>query len=286
LLELAETGPSLSQIDSYLTDDDPQVRRAAIAVLTEVVPPGAGQALARAAQDPRGTVRHAAATALRELAEVLPQTQELRDHLLVALSHDDPVVRAAILDVLRQLTLADTPTVKSALADPDHRVRLQALRALVNLNEPALIATAATDPNREVRIATATALAATPTPAAAQPLTQLATDKDPLVRAAAFKAAPALNSPLPLITLALHAITDPAWQVREGAAEALSAATLEVAVPVLTTAAQDPHADVRKAAVIALSQWGENPEAALALKQAQADSDADVRAYARRALGS
>ncbi len=146
LLELAETSPALTQIDPYLADDDPQVRRAAIAVLTEVVPPGTGPALAQAALDPRGTVRHAAATALQELAEVLPPTRDLQDRLYEALAHDDAVVRAAILDVLRQLNLASTAAVRPALTDPDHRVRLQALRALVNLNEPALIATAATDP--------------------------------------------------------------------------------------------------------------------------------------------
>jgi succinate dehydrogenase/fumarate reductase flavoprotein subunit/HEAT repeat protein len=286
LLELAETGPALTQIDPYLADDDPQVRRAAIAVLTEVAPPGAGPALAQAALDPRGTVRHAAVTALRELAEVLPPTPDLQDQLLVALTHDDPVVRAATLDVLRQLNLADTTAVRPALTDPDHRVRLQALRALVNLNEPALIATAATDPNREVRIATANALAALANPVSAPALAQLAADKDPLVRAAALKAAATTNCPQPLPTLALQALCDPAWQVREGAAEALSATSPDVAIPALTAATTDVHADVRKSAVIALAQWPKIPEAARALKRAQSDPDADVRAYARRALDS
>jgi succinate dehydrogenase/fumarate reductase flavoprotein subunit/HEAT repeat protein len=286
LLELAETSPTLDQIDPYLTDPDPRVRRAAIAVLTEVAPPGAGKALARAAQDPRGTVRHAAVTALQELAEVLPATPDLRDKLLAALTHEDPVVRAATLDVLRQLNLADTQAVKPALTDPDHRVRLQAIRALVNLNDPTLIATATTDPSREVRVATATALATLASPASAQPLAHLATDKDPLVRSAALKAAAAINCPEPLTTLALSALSDPAWQVREGAAEALSAASPDQAVSALATATTDAHADVRKSAVIALAQWPQHPDAAFALNAAQHDSDADVRAYARRALGS
>jgi succinate dehydrogenase/fumarate reductase flavoprotein subunit/HEAT repeat protein len=286
LLELAETSPALTQIEPYLADDDPQVRRAAIAVLTEVVPPGTGPALARAAQDPRGTVRHAAAIALQELAEVLPPTRDLQDRLYEALAHHDAVVRAAILDVLRQLNLASTAAVKPALTDPDHRVRLQALRALVSLNQPALIATAATDPSREVRIATANALAALANPASAPALAQLAADKDPLVRAAALKAAATMNCPQPLPALALSAITDQAWQVREGAAQALSATSPQLAVPALTAATTDLHADVRKAAIIALAQWPEIPEAALALNRAQSDPDADVRAYARRALDS
>ncbi|HEX3489857.1 MAG TPA: fumarate reductase/succinate dehydrogenase flavoprotein subunit [Streptosporangiaceae bacterium] len=286
LLDLAETSPALAQIDPYLTDPDPQVRRAAIAVLTEVAPPGVGPALARAARDPRGTVRHAAVTALQELAEVLPATPDLRDKLLEALTHEDAVVRAATLDVLRQLSLADIPAVKPALADPDHRVRLQAIRALVSLNEPALIATATTDPSREIRVATATALAALASPASAEPLAQLATDKDPLVRSAALKAAAAISCPEPLTTLALSALSDQAWQVREGAAEALSAASPDQAAPALIKASADPHANVRRAVVIALAQWPQHPEAASALKAAQSDSDADVRAYARRGEGS
>ena len=106
------------------------------------------------------------------------------------------------------------------------------------------------------------------------------------MRAAALKAAAGLSCPQPLPTVALAALTDPAWQVREGAAQALSATSPDVAIPALTTASTDPHADVRKAAVIALAQWPEIPEAALALKRAQSDPDADVRAYARRALDS
>ncbi len=46
----------------------------------------------------------------------------------------------------------------------------------------------------------------------------------------------------------------------------------------------DPNLDVRKAAVLALTEWASNPEAAGALQNATADPDADVRAYARRAL--
>jgi hypothetical protein len=46
---------------------------------------------------------------------------------------------------------------------------------------------------------------------------------------------------------------------------------------------RDPHADVRKAAVIALAPRSCHPAAAAALRAAVDDSDADVRAYARRA---
>ena len=76
---------------------------------------------------------------------------------------------------------------------------------------------------------------------------------------------------------------DAAWQARAGAAQALAAAHPDVAVPPLASALRDPHADVRKAAVIALAPMGGHPAAAAALRAAVDDSDADVRAYARHA---
>ena len=57
----------------------------------------------------------------------------------------------------------------------------------------------------------------------------------------------------------------------------------DVAVPPLAGALRDPHADVRKAAVIALAPVGGHPAATEALRAAADDSDADVRAYARHA---
>ena len=78
-----------------------------------------------------------------------------------------------------------------------------------------------------------------------------------------------------------------AWQVREGAARALSGASVEFAVLAisgLSEALVDAHLDVRKAAVLSLSRWAGEPGARDALRRALKDSDADVRAYARRAL--
>ena len=49
-------------------------------------------------------------------------------------------------------------------------------------------------------------------------------------------------------------------------------------------AVDDTHADVRKAAVITLADWAGRPEVADALERATKDIDADVRGYARRAL--
>jgi HEAT repeat protein len=52
----------------------------------------------------------------------------------------------------------------------------------------------------------------------------------------------------------------------------------------LTMLAEDAHADVRKAAVIALAPFAGSVGAAETLERAAKDDDADVRAYARMAL--
>ena len=59
-----------------------------------------------------------------------------------------------------------------------------------------------------------------------------------------------------------------------------------VAVPTLSQALTDQHLDVRKAAVLSLTRWATSESAAReALGVALDDGDADVRAYARQALG-
>ena len=272
-----------------LADPDPRVRRAAVTALTETVPPGAGVALAEAAGDKSGTVRHAAVAGLRELAGVLSASETLAGETLAyalrrRLNSPDPAVRAGILEVLAQLCASDPAPFARALEDPDHRVRLRAVRGLAIAGQDSLLAAAVSDTAREVRIAVAEGIAALGAGAdeAAGALERLAADRDPTVQAAAFKAAAPLGCPPPLGTLAAGAVrAAPAWEVRAGAAQALAAASADMAVGPLTKAAGDPHADVRKAAVIALAQFRGHPDAAAALAVARSDSDADVRAYAR-----
>ncbi|WP_374224362.1 HEAT repeat domain-containing protein [Streptomyces sp. ISL-94] len=81
----------------------------------------------------------------------------------------------------------------------------------------------------------------------------------------------------------MRGLADPAWQVRAGAAAALSAAAPQTAVPPLAGALADANADVRKAAVLALPAHRATEEARAALASAVTDPDADVRAYASRA---
>ncbi|TYB44495.1 fumarate reductase/succinate dehydrogenase flavoprotein subunit [Actinomadura chibensis] len=284
LQRLAETGPGVAVIAPYLDDPDPKVRRAAVATLTEVAPDGVAGALAGALGDAHGSVRRAAATALRELVEVLPATDALRADLAPALGGRDALVRAAVLDVLRALRLGSPDVFGGALHDADHRVRIQAVRGLVAHDAADALGRAADDPSREVRVAVAHGLGTVGDPAAAGTLGRLLADGDALVRAAALEAAAGIGCPPPLDEAALAALHDPAWQVRAGAARGLAAAPPGVAAGPLAKALDDPHLDVRKAAVLALAGFRDVPEAASALDRARSDPDADVRAHARRAL--
>ncbi|WP_053669602.1 fumarate reductase/succinate dehydrogenase flavoprotein subunit [Streptomyces sp. NRRL B-1140] len=300
LVALAEEEPELGALQPYLTDPAPAVRREAVAVLTETLPPGTGTALAAALRDTAAEVRAAAAASLRELVETLPAEPDLRDGLAAALTEPDPVVRAAALDVLRALRLGDAALFADALADSDIAVRIEAVRALVSVDAAGELAGAAgTDPSREVRVAIAKGLATVsaerpagdgqdggdPSPGATEAaLTGLLDDPDALVRAAAYGALGITGCPAPLAARAVAALSEPAWQVRAGAATALSVADAEVAVPALAKALADTNADVRKAAVLALTRHRSTEEARAALATATTDSDADVRAYAGRAL--
>ncbi len=298
LLSLAEDEPRLADLTPYLTDPEPSVRRTAVTVLTETVPPGAGPALTTALADTDAGVRAAAAASLRELVETLAPEPALRDGLAAALSEADPVARAAALDALRVLRLGDTGLFRDALSDSDITVRIAAVRALVSVDAAGELARAAmADPSREVRVAIAKALATVtagrlddtaptgPVPGMVHSaLAELIDDPDALVRAAAFEAVGTTNCPAPLAERAEAALSDPAWQVRAGAATALSAADPELAVAALAKALADPNADVRKAAVTALTRHRATEDARAALATATTDRDADVRAYAARAL--
>lgn len=277
LLTLTEEAPELLLLRPFLTDPDPAVRRAAVAALTETVPPGTGLALADTLADPDSAVRGAAAASLRELVEVLPPEPELGSGLHAALAHGDALVRSTALDVLRALRLGDATAYAPALTDPDIEVRIASVRALVSVSALDAVARAGADPAREVRVTVARGL---DTPRALAPLLH---DADILVRAAAFTTLASVGCPAPYDLAAVEALAAPSWQVRTGAATALGAADPHRAVPALSRALGDPNADVRKAAVLALLQHPANEDARTALATAVLDPDADVRAYAARA---
>ncbi|QKW08507.1 fumarate reductase/succinate dehydrogenase flavoprotein subunit [Streptomyces sp. NA04227] len=317
---LAEGQPQLSDLEPYLADGDAAVRRAAVATLTETTPDGTGPALAAALADQDGAVRATAAASLRELVETLPPEPALRTGLLEALTVPDATVRAAALDVLRALRLADAELFGRSLHDEDRAVRIEAVRGLVSVDAAEALTAAGSDGSREVRTAVAKGLASVGTGAGAgadagtgtsagrdtgagtrsgtgsgtrsetadavrELLGTLVDDSDILVRAAALETLGVRGCDGEFAARAVGALTDAAWQVRVGAAKALGAATAPLALPPLTRSLRDPNADVRKAAVLSLSRHApSHTEARTALATVLDDSDADVRAYAGRAL--
>ena len=201
-----------------------------------------------------------------------------------SLTSGDPVVRGAAVYVLSSRRAGDAEQYRRALADQDHRVRIEAVRALVSVDDADGVAAARSDANREVRIAVANGLGTLRTGADA--VRGLIEDPDPLVRAAALAAMGSIGWDDVDVTTVEGALGASAWQIRQGAARALAGApSPTAAVPPLSRALSDPHLDVRKAAVLSLTRWASSEEAAReALTGALDDGDADVRAYARRAL--
>ncbi|MEU2625595.1 fumarate reductase/succinate dehydrogenase flavoprotein subunit [Kitasatospora sp. NPDC007106] len=277
LLRLAEHGPDPDALAPYLRDDSADVRRTAVAVLTEHAAEGTGPALAAALHDPDERVRSAAVAGLRELADVLDRA--LGPALAGAAASTDPVVRAGVLELSRVLRTGTRALFAAGAADEAVPVRLQAVRGLVSLNAASALVGVAADPAREVRVAVGEGLGTIGDPTAEGALRRLARDGDPLVRAAALEGAAGIGCPPALADLA--AAPDPAWQVRKAAAGALAAAGRTA--PLLALLA-DGNADVRKAAVRALAPTAAEPAVRSALRTRLADPDADVRAYTRLAL--
>jgi succinate dehydrogenase/fumarate reductase flavoprotein subunit/HEAT repeat protein len=271
--------PTVDALAEFLRDADAGVRRTAVATLTEHTPDGYAAELLTALGDYDATVRRAAAEGVRELVEVLPDPGRAREYL----ASPDPVVRSVSVYLLAARQAGDADAFRSALADVDHRVRIEAVRALVSVDDADGVAAAIGDGNREVRIVTANGLGTLR--AGHSAVRELAADNDPLVRAAALAALGQIGCSETDYVAIEQALRTPAWQVREGAARALSGSTAEHAVPRLSQTLVDEHLDVRKAAVLSLSRWAVSDEAARdALSVALKDDDADVRAYARRAL--
>ena len=218
-------------------------------------------------------VRRAAADGVRELVEVLPHPEAARAFLTSA----DAVVRSVSVYLPAARRAGDADAFRHALSDVDHRVRIEAVRALVSIDDAAGVAAAAGDDNREVRIVAANGLATLR--AGQDAVRSLVADTDPLVRAAALAALGELGCSEADLSAVERALQAPAWQVREGAARALSGTTAELAVPRLSQTLSDEHLDVRKAAVLSLSRWADSEVAARdALSVALKDDDADVRA--------
>jgi succinate dehydrogenase/fumarate reductase flavoprotein subunit/HEAT repeat protein len=277
---LALDEPTVEDLSPYLLDEDPGVRRTAVDVLTEHLSEGYATPLLAALDDEHVEVRRVAADGVRELVEVLPAPAALA----ALLDSDDPAVRSVAVYVLSARRVGSTTQYRRALADVDHRVRIEAVRALVSVDDAVGVASARGDANREVRIAVANGLGTLGAGTGA--VRELVVDPDPLVRAAALAAMGSVAWEGGDAKAVEGALAASAWQIRQGAARALAGApTPAVAVPPLSRALSDPHLDVRKAAVLSLTRWAASEAAAReALAGALEDGDADVRAYARQAL--
>lgn len=274
---LALESPSLEDLAEFLSDADPSVRRTAVDALSEHLCDGYADALIAALADSDAGVRGTAADGVRELVEVLPDPVAVQP----LLSSPDPVVRSAALYLLASRRVGELHSFRAALTDPDHRVRIEAVRALVSVDDADGVASAAKDENREVRIAAANGLGTLASGPAA--VRHLIDDPDPLVRAAALAALGEVGCEDSDLIVIERALRDTAWQIRVGAVRALSGAQ-ETGVDLLVRALVDRHLDVRKAAVLGLTRWAFHPTARDALLGALDDTDADVRAYARQAL--
>jgi HEAT repeat protein len=279
---LALDEPTVDELASFLGDADAGVRRTAVDVLTEHLPDGYEPALLAALSDGHSEVRRVAADGIRELVEVLPDPETLQK----LLESVDPVVRGAAVYVLSSRRAGNAGQFRRALCDEDHRVRIEAVRALVSIDDVKGVALACGDLNREVRIAVANGLGTLR--AGTDTVRGLIEDADPLVRAAALGAMGSIGWDDVDVSTVEGALAASAWQIRQGAARALAGAPSPItAVPPLSRALSDPHLDVRKAAVLSLTRWASSEDAAReALTGALADGDADVRAYARQALAN
>ncbi|MFI5873961.1 fumarate reductase/succinate dehydrogenase flavoprotein subunit [Streptomyces sp. NPDC051445] len=286
------TGPALAEA---LRDPSAEVRAAAAASLRELVEtlppqPALRDGLAAALAEPDPVVRAAALDVLRAL--------RLGDATLFAVSLTDVDI-AVRIEAVRALVSVDAADelARAATADPSREVRVTIAKSLATVAAGRLSDTQLPGPGTTPALgpgpgalhasAPASGSGSVITPerdAVHAALLGLIDDPDALVRAAAYGALGTTGCPVPLAARAVAALGDPAWQVRAGAATALSVAGPDTAVPVLAKTLADPNADVRKAAVLALTRHRVTEAARAALATATTDTDADVRAYATRAL--
>ncbi|GAA2092784.1 HEAT repeat domain-containing protein [Actinomadura alba] len=278
--------PELPDIEEHLRDPAPEVRKAALIMLTRTAPAGAGDTLAWALADEDHSVREVAAESLRVLAEVYIGEDGVRALLLAAAHGRDARLRETAVELLALLTEGAREQYADGLRDGEPEVRLQAIIGLIALGAVTEVAQAAGDPAREVRVGVAEGLARLKSPAGLPALERLIVDHDAVVRIAAIDAATDLGMPPPLAERVASTLEHPDWRVRARAATALRAAAPEIAIGLLVRALGDRVVDVRRAAVRSLEPWADDrPEVVTALVEALADPDAGVRTQVRWVLG-
>jgi HEAT repeat protein len=174
--------------------------------------------------DPDPSVRAAAVDLLRELREVLVPVPEFAAALRAVATGGEVAVRVASIGALWRHRLSSVAELTERLADPAVPVRCEAVLGLVSLDALDVLGRAAADGHTEVRLAVARGIASIGDPRGTATLITLAGDADPLVRAAALTGMARTGCTETAARLAEAALSDPAWTVRQGAATALSAA--------------------------------------------------------------
>ncbi|MEL7359901.1 MAG: HEAT repeat domain-containing protein [Cyanobacteria bacterium J06560_6] len=266
-----------------LEDHSPKVQEIAVMALWEMANPVAIKPLLKclsAAHEEAVRVE-----ALAALKEMISPDDLLT--LLDAVQIEDETVQLNVLILLRKIHDAQAlPYIAPFFESESAVLREAAVVTLRYLNqvvrfEPALAL--ASDESEEVRRSAILTLGHLTDEAVVPTLCSiLITDPDWQVRRNAAQALDlhATTEAIPALTSAL---SDDHWQVRKFTARALQRVADDTAIPSLVRALSDEYSDVRRDAAIALGNLG-NPDVLSALKQTLDDPDRDVQIFSGRAI--
>ena len=282
LLAIAALGPArrdevVGRAEALTESARPEVRRAAIQILTRLGGGATREMLDRALQDPAPEVRREAVGLVAEDSD-----PERLWRLAAALADGDARVREAALSAVSRLADRRVRGVLlAALQDQSLWVRSRAARALAAHPGPAVQAAlleAARTEVLPVRVSATEAIGAMGDGAVAA-LRMLAVDAEAEVRRAALRALGRLGPVVP-VTVFAERLEDSSWIVRSAAAEALAEAGSPAAFGVLARALdREADAGVRRALLQAM--FRADAEAALpVLVTALAEKDVSESAAA------
>lgn len=266
-----------------LKDDSPKVQEIAVMALWEMANPVAIPPLLECLSGAHAdAVRTEALSALKEMVS----PDDLLT-LLDALQTQDETVQLNVLILLRKIHDAQAlPYIAPFFDSENPSLREAAVVTLRYLNqvvryEPALAL--ANDESDEVRRSAVLTLGHLSDEAVVPILcSTLITDPDWQVRRNAAQALDLHAAPKAIPAL-ISAMADDHWQVRKFTARALQGVANDTAIPNLVKALSDEYSDVRRDAAIALGNLG-NPDVLSALKQTLDDPDRDVQIFSGRAI--
>ena len=266
-----------------LDDPSDDVQFIAVTSLWEMAHQSSVTPLTRCLRGDRSEkVRSEALAALKELVN--------QDHLLMLLdllATDDPSLQRAVLILVRKIhDVQALPAITPFLSASSPELRREAVITLRYLNQlthfpPALAL--AEDLDDGVRQETMLTLAHLDEPSVVPLLCRILSDDTAWnVRRNAAQALEAKADPSAVSALAAAA-NDAHWQVRKFALKALARVMTAEQVGTIIPLLCDEYSDVRKEAAVVLGRSG-STHASAALRQAESDSDIEVRIAAGRSL--